>query len=301
MKIGYPCINRTIICPGEKTFRLKSYSKERLKIVVENNINCLLKILHFNIEHNILFFRISSDIIPFASHPICRFKWQNYFKDSFKEIGDLIKNNNIRISMHPDQFNVVNSKDSNIFKRTHREILYHAQVLDLMGLDKSAKIQIHVGGVYGDKERSIERFIKRYETLDSSIRSRLVIENDDKSYTLLDCLKINKAINIPILFDVLHHEINSSGESLAEAFKKISKSWGRRDGLPMVDYSEQRRSKRPGVHAESIDTKMFKEFLVYTQDFDFDIMLEIKDKEKSALKAVGSAQNDKRFVDEQER
>jgi len=297
MKIGYPCINRTIICPEEKTFRLKSYSKERLKRVVENNINCLLKILYFNIEHNILFFRISSDIIPFASHPICRFKWQNYFKDSFKKIGDFIKDNNIRISMHPDQFNVLNSKDIDVFKRTQRELLYHAQVLDLMGLDDSAKIQIHVGGVYKEKEMSIDRFVERYKTLDKTLKRRLVIENDDKSYTLKDTIKINKAINIPVIFDTLHHEINSSGESLKDALREVSKSWKRRDGLPMVDYSQQRENGRAGAHAESIDIKDFKIFLKCTQDFDFDIILEIKDKEKSALKAIEVARDDKRFIE----
>jgi UV DNA damage endonuclease len=296
MKIGYPCINRSVRCVGDKTFRLKSYSKERLIEVSGNNIACLLKMLYFNLKHNILFFRVSSDLIPFASHPVCRFKWQDYFKESFGKIGSFIKDNNIRISMHPDQFNVLNSQEKSVFKRTARELLYHAQILDLMELDYSAKIQIHVGGVYKDKERSIKRFIDRYSKLDKVIKSRLVIENDDKSYTLSDVIKISKAVNIPVIFDTLHHQVNSSGEPLREALALALKSWKREDGIAMVDYSEQREGQRAGVHAESIRPGNFKEFLRCSQGLDFDIMLEIKDKEKSALKAAALALDDERFI-----
>jgi UV DNA damage endonuclease len=108
MKIGYPCINRTIGCSANRTFRLKSYSEERLIETVENNLDCLLNILKFNVEHNILFFRITSDLVPFASHPICQFPWQRFFRDKFRKIGDLIRTHGIRISMHPDQFTLIN-------------------------------------------------------------------------------------------------------------------------------------------------------------------------------------------------
>ena len=86
MKIGYPCINRSIDCKGDRTFRLKSYSEEKLIETVENNLNCLEKMLNYNIKNNLLFFRITSDLIPFASHQICQFDWQNYFKLKFEKI-----------------------------------------------------------------------------------------------------------------------------------------------------------------------------------------------------------------------
>ncbi|HPM43453.1 MAG TPA: UV DNA damage repair endonuclease UvsE, partial [Candidatus Omnitrophota bacterium] len=177
MKIGYPCINRTIECQGDKTFRLKSYSENRLREVIGNNLRCLAKILDYNTANNILFFRISSELVPFASHPVCKVPWQSIFKPDFIGIGNTIKKQNIRISMHPDQFTLINSRDEDIFGRSVKELLYHAEVLDLMGLDGTAKIQIHVGGVYGDKASSIGRFIKRYQELPGPIRKRLVIEN----------------------------------------------------------------------------------------------------------------------------
>jgi len=297
MKIGYPCINLGIGCKGDRTFRLKSYSEERLIQTVEGNLDCLTKTLRFNVENNILFFRITSDLVPFASHPICSFNWQEYFKAKLLEIGGFIRENDIRISMHPDQFTLINALDIRVFENSCKELSYHAQVLDLMNLDTSAKIQIHVGGVYRSKKKSMRRFVKRFGVLDDSIKKRLVVENDDLLYSLKDCLRINIQTGVPVLFDVFHHQIHSSGESLKEAFELFTPTWKSHDGVPMVDYSSLHAlSVAKRKHAESIDTKDFTRFLQNTKPFDFDIMLEIKDKEKSALRAVKTAYKDKRFV-----
>ncbi|MDW7986121.1 MAG: UV DNA damage repair endonuclease UvsE [Nitrososphaerota archaeon] len=297
MRIGYPCINLSIGCKSGKTFRLRSYSEQRLIETVDNNLDCLLKILRFNYEHNILFFRITSDLVPFASHPICRFDWQSYFKDKFEEIGEFIKRANMRVTMHPDQFTLINSIDEDIFYRSVQELAYHAQVLDLMKLDTTAKIQIHVGGVYGDKEKSMKRFVERFFQLDDFIARRLVIENDDKLYSLQDCLKISRETGLPVVLDIFHHRLKNSGENITQAFREFSKTWSiDRDGVPIVDYSIQKRKGSPRQHAESINMKAFKLFLEETKPYDFDIMLEIKDKERSALKAIKIASTDPRFL-----
>ncbi len=295
MRIGYPCINTSVGCKSSRTFRLKSYSEKRLMETVENNLDCLGRILRFNLRHNILFFRITSDLVPFASHPICKFDWHGSFGKRFKGIGDFIKNCDMRISMHPDQFTLINSLDNRVFENSVRELVYHAQILDLMELGTSAKIQIHVGGVYGDKETSMRRFVERFEILDEIVKRRLVIENDDRRYNLKDCLKISAEVGIPILFDVFHHEVNNSGETVKEAFELFAPTWKPEDGLPMVDYSSQLPSDMKGKHTETLNLGIFREFLEETIPFDFDIMLEIKDKEMSALKAIEIASQDDRF------
>jgi UV DNA damage endonuclease len=294
MRIGYPCINRTIDCTTNSTFRLKSYSETRLKQTVKNNLDCLRRILKFNLEHRLFFFRISSDLVPFASHPINRFNWQKYFQEEFEEIGEVIIKNRMRISMHPDQFTLINSIKNEIFERSKNELKYHAQILDLMKLDTSAKIQIHVGGVYADKEKSMERFLTRFNELDDSTIRRLVIENDDKLYDLNDCLKINGQIQIPVLFDVFHHQLNNSGnQKIEDSFRFTAKTWSeKRDGIPMVDYSSQEPNGLPRKHSETINIDDFRLFLKLTNPFDFDVMLEIKDKEKSAIKAIDLALTD---------
>jgi len=296
MRIGYPCINTMIGCKSGRTFRLKSYSEERLIETVKSNLYCLSNILKFNLRHNLLFFRITSDLVPFASHPICTFNWQEYFAEDFKAIGDFVKSHEMRISMHPDPFTVINSLDKRVFENSLRELVYHAQVLDLMELNTSAKIQIHVGGVYGNKEKSIKRFVKRLEKLDKIIKRRLVIENDERRYNLKDCFKISAQTEVPILFDVFHHGINNSGETTKEAFELFTKTWKEKDGLPMVDYSSQQTGNRKAKHAETINKEKFRKFLEDTKPFDFDTMLEIKDKEISALKAAEIALQDDRFL-----
>ena len=296
MKIGYPCINRSIECKSNHTFRLKSYSEERLIETVNTNLDCLNEILKFNIDNDLLFFRITSDLVPFASHPICKFNWQKYFKNKFEEIGEIIKENNIRISMHPDQFIVLNSKNIDVVKRSIAELQYHAEVLDLMRLDKTAKIQLHAGGGYGNKKESLTRFLNNFEKLNDEIKNRLVIENDDKIYSFKDCMFLYDKIGVPLLFDFFHHSVLNNDETIEDVFEKQSKTWSKNDGLPMVDYSSQKTGFRPGSHAETIDLNDFKKFLKVSEPYDFDIMLEIKDKEKSAIEAVKILREDVRFL-----
>ncbi|MDH4210733.1 MAG: UV DNA damage repair endonuclease UvsE [candidate division WOR-3 bacterium] len=295
MKIGYPCINRSLKCKSARTFRIRNYSEARLIETVRRNLQCLLEIIEYNIREELYFFRITSDLVPFASHPVNRCRWQKFFKKEFLKIGDIIRKNDLRISMHPDQFTLINSIDPRIFTRSIAELEYHADVLDLMDLNSTAKIQIHVGGVYKEKDKSMKRFVLRYGKLSTRVRKRLVIENDEHNYKLADCLKINKETDVPVLFDAYHHEMNNEGEGTAECLEESSRTWRSFDGIPMIDYSQQKKGAVKGAHAERINTGKFKRFLKITHPYDFDIMLEIKDKEKSALKAVRAASHDIRF------
>lgn len=286
MKIGYPCINRSIGCTANSTFRLASYSEKNMIDRVGKNLDCLEKILHYNVDNGLMFFRISSDLVPFASHPVCRFKWRDYFKKEFKRIGNYTKKNKIRISMHPDQFVLINTPHKDVLERSKKELEYHCNVLDAMGLDSTAKVQIHVGGVYGERGKAIDRFVERYRKLPKLIRKRLAVENDDRLFNLEDCLGINNRTGIPVIFDSFHHECFNKGESFRQAVKAAQKTWKKKDGILMVDYSSQKKIARKGTHSYGIDMKHFRNFIKETKGLDFDMMLEIKDKEKSALKAL---------------
>ena len=296
MKIGYPCINLTLTCKSSRTFRLKNYSEERFIETVDTNLKCLQKILEYNKNNKIFFFRITSDLIPFASHPIMKFEWQDYFKEKFNEIGNFIKEQNMRISMHPGQYTVLNSKSEKVVNTSMKELEYHADVLDLMNLDSTAKIMTHIGGVYGDKNGSKKRFSERYNRLSDNIKKRYVIENDNKSFNLTDCLEIYGEISIPIVFDVYHHECLNSGDIFEEAFSKFTKTWNEGDGLPIVHYSSQHSIKGRPSHADNIQLDHFKNFINKTKNYNFDLMLEIKDKERSALKLIKILEYDPRFL-----
>lgn len=295
MKLGYPCINLSVNCRSSNTFRLKNYSEKRLKEVIKKNLECLQTILEFNVKHNIYFFRITSDLIPFASHPIMNFNWQKYFSPNFIEIGDYINKNKIRISMHPGQYTVINSNKREIFDKSKKELKYHIDILNLMNLDASAKIITHIGGVYGNKTESKSRFIKHYNELGENIRKHYVIENDDKSYNIKDCLFVNQETGIPIVFDSYHHECNSTQKSVREELDQVVKTWTSNDGLPIFHYSSEHSLKGKPQHADKIDILHFSRFIEETKKYNYDIMLEIKDKEKSAIKALKLILNDKRF------
>lgn len=198
--------------------------------------------------------------------------------------------------MHPDQFIILNAPDPAVVKRSTAELRYHAEVLDRMGLPDTAKIQLHAGGVYGNKEESIGRFVRVYDTLDPAIRRRLVVENDDTRFTGADCLAIHEQTGIPLLFDVFHHTCNNRGEGVTEMIRMAGETWKVHDGTMMTDYSSQHPKKRPGSHADRIDPGNFIRFLEISKPFDMDIMLEIKDKEASALAAVAIATTDPRFI-----
>ena len=285
MKIGYPCINRSIGCSSNKKFRLANFTEEKFNETVTNNLNCLNKIIDYNVEHKMLFLRISSETIPFASHEICNLDWKKIFKNELENIGMKLKEKKFRVSMHPGQFTLLNSPNEKIVEKSLAELDYHADFLNAMELDNTAKIQIHVGGVYGDKDSAIKRFISTFGIASNKIKSRLAIENDDYHYSVKDCLRINKKTKIPIILDNLHLECLNDGESLIEAYDMIKTTWSEEDGIPMLDYSSQEKDARIGKHTEHLDPEHFKKFIDIMHNQEFDLMFEIKDKERSVLEA----------------
>ncbi len=287
MKIGYPCVNEAMDCSSGNTFRLASYSDERVVAAVAANLACLRRMLEWNVAQGLLFFRIGSSIVPFGSHSVNTFPWRSHFAAEFRAIGDYIKTQRLRVSFHPDQFVVLNSPSPDIVRRSIEELEYQGAMLDLMGLDSTAKLQIHVGGLYGDRELAISRFAQVYATLPAALRARLVVENDDRLFSLRDCLQLHQLTGVPILFDNFHHECLNHGEPMPEALRLAATTWHpTRDGVPMMDYSSQALGERKGKHTTDLVDEQFAAFLDNLQGLDFDIMLEIKNKEASALRAV---------------
>lgn len=285
MKIGYPCSNLSVGCSTARTFRLASLSEERLFDTVTENLACLERTLAWNAEHGIAFFRISSTTVPFASHPAMTFDWQSAFEDRLGGTGGWIRDHEMRINVHPGQYTLLNSPKQEVVDQSVRELVYHAQLLDLLGLNHSHKIQIHTGGVYGDKDAAIDRFVHAWERLPPAVQARLVIENDERQYSLLDNLRIHERTGIPLLLDTFHHSILSDGMALPDAIAAFVPTW-EGHGAPMMDYSSQHAGKQTGAHTVSIDIEDFEWTLQQLGGRDVDIMLEIKDKENSAIAAL---------------
>jgi UV DNA damage endonuclease len=286
MRIGYVGQNLSLDCTPASTFRLASYSAERLRTTVASNLACMERVLEYNAEHGLLYYRITSDLVPFASHEVCDFDWQTEFAGELARLGAFVREHGMRVAMHPGQYILIGSPDEGTFRRSVAELVYHAQVLDLMGMDTSAKLQIHVGGVYGDKAASSARFVERCAGLPPAVLRRLAIENDERLYGVADCVKISEAAGIPIIFDDFHFRLKDDGLPYAEAVALVRATWGAADGVPLVDYSSQQPDKRFGSHATTLDDADFLGFLERIGTEDADVMLEIKDKNLSAVRAL---------------
>ena len=295
MKIGYPCINLGLPCRPSRTFRLASLSKERLYATLDGNLRCLEEIIRWNARHGLLFLRITSDLVPLASHPANRFPWPEEFASRFASIGRLIRDVGMRISMHPGQYTLLNSPRPEVVEAAQADLRYHARVLDLLVLDATAKIQIHVGGAYGDKEQALDRFTGAVDRLEPGVRSRLAVENDERLYSFSDVATVHARTRLPIVFDVFHHTLNPDGLRLGEALEAQARTWASADGLPIVDYSSPLPGSRRGSHAHALDEEDFGRFLETSRPHDFDLMLEVKDKETSALRALDLARDDLRL------
>ncbi|WP_338117000.1 UV DNA damage repair endonuclease UvsE [Sulfuracidifex metallicus] len=252
---------------------------EKVREVSERNLNCLKRTLIWNMDHDILFFRISSNTIPFASHPKMSLNWRDELGDQLRSVGDVIMGR-IRISMHPGQYVVLNSNRREVVESSVAELKYHADLLDSMGVD--GYIQIHVGSSQGGKKEGLRRFQENFYLLPENVMKRLAIENDDRVYTVNDCLDLWDVLRTPVVFDNLHHDLNNNGESLEDALRMVRNTW--KGNRPMTDYSSQEKGERPGVHASTLSISHFLDYVKRVDNVD--VMLEIKDKEKSALRAV---------------
>lgn len=286
MKIGYACICLGDSCFRQRTCIQKFASEDNLKEIITWNLQSLRNILKYNVAHHIQMYRLSSDIIPFGSSPVNQVPWKTIYKEDFIEIGRYIKKHDLRVSMHPGQYTLLNALDEEIVKRSIADLQYHCAILDAMCLDSSHKMILHVGGIYGDKQQAIQRFIQVYQTLPFSIKQRLVIENDDRYYDIEDVLYISSLTQIPVIFDNLHHAIRApdTNKTIQTWLYEVNQTWKKEDGVQKIHYSEQDFTRRLGAHARSINVDAFFSF-VQALSFDIDIMIEVKDKNISALKA----------------
>lgn len=288
MKIGYACLVVGVPDTSLKTTRKANVTSDRLLELIEHNLTAMENMLDYNIKHGIQMYRISSDIIPFGSDlETNSMNWLKNFQEKFDHLSKKIKENNIRVSMHPGQYTVLNSTDEDVVKRAVADLAYHTNFLDALNLNKSHKIILHIGGVYGDKTAAMNRFIQNYKKLSPAIKDRLIIENDDRLYTIKDVLEISRQTGAPVVYDNLHNTCNPSQPegSDAEWISQALETWHEADGPMKIHYSQQRENARLGAHTQTIYIEPFIEFYEKISSLDIDIMLEVKDKNLSAVKA----------------
>jgi len=295
MNLGYACINMTLGGQKPKITTNRSMIK---KTFIDKGIDYagelsllnsrdLCEIVKWNVENGINFFRISSDIFPWASeYNIEDLPQYQRIKTVLSSCGNYARDNSVRLTSHPGPFNVLVSPREHVVQNTITDLTNHGKVFDLLGLDRTPynKINIHCNGVYGDKQSALDRFCKNFELLPESVQTRLTVENDDKAsmYSVKDLMYIHERIGIPIVFDYHHHKFCTGDITEQEALELAISTWPK--GItPVVHYSESKalhesnQKLKPQAHSDYINN------LPSTYGNNVDIMVESKAKELSIL------------------
>lgn len=265
----------------------KNYNTSKLLEITKNNLDSLYEIIKYNVKNNFHFYRLTSKLVPLATHDKVDFDYITPLLDKYKKIGKLINDNNIRVDTHPDQYAVLNSMDSKIVKNTVEILEYHYKIMEALGI-KDKIIILHVGSSACGKKASITRFINNFNKLPDHIKKCIAVENDDKVYNIKDVLELCHKINVPMVLDYHHFICNNEKEDINDYLKEIIDTWCEK--LPKMHFSspKSKLKKEFRSHSNYINKECFIEFIniLKKQDKDIDIMLEAKAKDDAISRLV---------------
>ena len=295
-RMGYACINMTLSEQKPKVYTGRSMIKrtfqekgiEYASQLGLDNCRDLFTIIKWNKENGFNFFRITSNLFPWSSeYDLHQLPDYDKIREILHDIGNYVSVHNIRLTSHPGPFNVLTSPHEHVVENCITDLSIHGRVFDLMNLPRTpySKINIHIGGAYGDKVSAMDRFCKNFHRLPDSVKTRLTVENDDKAtmYSVKDLYDgVYCKIGIPIVFDYHHHKFCTGDLSEQQALELAISTWG--DIVPVVHYSESRskekmdESIRPQAHSDYV--------LDYIDTYGnrVDIMVEAKAKELAVIK-----------------
>jgi len=300
---GYACINMQLSNPqdfgGHKNDRITT-NRSMIKRTFQQkgieyasslsllNVLDLQKILEWNVKHGVNFFRLSSNVFPWASeyqlHDLPDYEaiWE-----ACESVGNYVRKHGIRLTSHPGPFNKLASPKERVFENTKRDLEIHGEFFDMLGLprDHYAKINIHVGAAYDNKPVALDTFVRNFERLPASVTSRLTVENDDRQ-SLYSTQELYDGVfsrtGIPIVFDYHHHVFCQGDLTEKQALELAISTWG--DIKPVVHYSESRAEEkkdakiRPHAHSDYVNGP------VDDYGYDLDVMIEAKAKELALFK-----------------
>ena len=270
---------------------------EKLRTVALSNLVALQDIIKYNIKNDIHFYRITSALIPLVTHPEVGY-WghREILKKDFEYVGQLIKESNMRVDTHPDEFNVINSSNPRVVENTIINLTRQVEWFEDMNY-KDGKMVMHVGGATGGKEAAIARFIENFNKFPENIKSKLIIENDDKTYTARETLMLCKTLNIPMVLDIHHHNCNNNGDEITDILGDILSTWDKESLPPKMHFSSPKDinliDKVDKKHADFINPIDFINFIEVLKKFnkDIDIMLECKEKDVALFKLSNDIRN----------
>lgn len=296
VQLGLCCMNTTlkknkppVYCSRRMIMRtIKEKGIDVLKEKIIKNLEDLLIMIQWNEDNGIKVFRLSSELFVHKTNPRVEDYTFDFAIPLLKKIGALARSYNQRLTFHPGQFNVLASINPKALEHTINDLEYHADVLDLLGMDKHSVMVIHGGGTYGDIEATKQRWCENYKKLPDKIKRRLVLENCERNFSIVDCLDVSKKCGVPIVFDTHHFDCyirlhpDESFETAEYYIPLILETW--KDIKPKFHVSEQ-GDGRVGKHSDYIE--ILPEYLLEIPErygVNIDIMIEAKMKELSIEK-----------------
>lgn len=302
--LGYVSLSKTLDITPSKTITYTEFKKHnnfnKLDTIITENLNNLEKIIDYNIKNNIHFYRLTSKLIPLASHKEIKFDYIEKYQQQYQIIGEKLKKHNIRIDTHPDQFCVLNSTKKEIVENSIEILKYHYNILEALNI-KDKIIILHIGSSVLGKQNSIKRFINNFNKLPNHLKECIAIENDDKIYNIKDCLNLCETLNIPMVLDYHHHICNNDNLNIDDYLTKIFNTW--KNTTPKIHFSSPKNKTKKDFrsHHEYIDVLDFINFLnkIKSLNINLDIMLECKAKDEALFKLVRLLKYyDYNFIDE---
>ncbi len=254
----------------------------RLSEICRANADSLMKALAFCHGNGIGSFRINSRILPLKTHPQSGYDMADLpdgdeIIQAFRACGDFCRRNHIRTTFHPDQFIVLSSPDSGVVERSVRDLVYQAEVAQWVGADV---VNLHAGGVYGDKAAALKRLRKCIDRLPDPVRQRLTLENDDRSYTPSDLIPVCRDMGVPLVYDVHHHRCLKDNLSIEAATRAAADTWDREPLFHLSSPENGWQSKDPRPHHDYID---IRDLPASWLSMDMTVEVEAKAKELAVL------------------
>lgn len=290
IRLGYACVPVTIDETASHSLTYTNYKRLgdkgsiKLDSVIKSNFESLEKILKYNIRNDITFFRMTSELIPLVSHPDVHYDFINQYKSYYKKIGDIIKENNLRVDLHPQAYTVLNSVNDTVVASTINILEFYQKMYECMEID--SKIVLHVGSKVDGKKESIKRFIDNFNKLNKKIQKLIVVENDDRSFNIRNVLSLCEKLNIPMVLDYHHFKVNKNNERIEDYIERIFNTWG--NDVPKIHFSSAKDKKNKRSHNDYINSDDFIEFLekIKFTKRDFDVMIEAKKKDEALFRLI---------------
>lgn len=288
IRLGYACISNIINLSSSCTTTLTYYNKldtntkkEKIDNIIKKNLDNLENIIRYNIKNNIHFFRITAKLVPLMD--IADIDLNNY-KEKFVKIGNLIKNSNMRVDTHVDEYCVLNSVNNIVVINSIKILNNLKKVMDMFDVDYN--IIMHIGSKSGGVINSIKRFKDNFNLLSEDLKNKIIIENDDKCFNVYQTLKLCEDIKVPMCLDIHHHHCNKCTKNIESYLERIYKTYN--TSKPKMHFSSPKDKLNKRTHNNYVNVNEFVKFinLIYKYDIDTDIMIEAKEKDLALIKLV---------------